>query len=248
MPKLNKASTSTIDMRPSLVRQIGDIKSGPISRSRKRRAQRNLHRQRLLGSDHVSDTAESQEEVPDCAATTPNPDVTNDNVDIDEDAETGDDEEINGQQSLDQAPHTRTSHAPTLRGCDHSAASLVIEEEDEDEKEQEEKKEKELDEEDEKEQEEKKELDEEDEKEQEEKKNIDDGNVPRFSIRKLPFQRLVREIAQDCSKTDHHFSMTAILALQEAAEAYVVSQFVLKCKEDDAIELKRLIFMVFDRI
>ncbi len=41
-------------------------------------------------------------------------------------------------------------------------------------------------------------------------------------IRKLPFQRLVREIAQDF-KTDLRFQSTAILALQEAAEAYLVS-------------------------
>lgn len=40
-------------------------------------------------------------------------------------------------------------------------------------------------------------------------------------IRKLPFQRLVREIAQDF-KTDLRFQSTAILALQEAAEAYLV--------------------------
>ena len=41
-------------------------------------------------------------------------------------------------------------------------------------------------------------------------------------IRKLPFQRLVREIAQDY-KCDLRFQSTAILALQEAAEAYLVS-------------------------
>lgn len=40
-------------------------------------------------------------------------------------------------------------------------------------------------------------------------------------IRKLPFQRLVREIAQDF-KNDLRFQSTAILALQEAAEAYLV--------------------------
>jgi alpha-beta hydrolase superfamily lysophospholipase len=38
-------------------------------------------------------------------------------------------------------------------------------------------------------------------------------------IRKLPFQRLVREIAQDF-KTDLRFQGSAVLALQEAAEAY----------------------------
>ena len=43
-------------------------------------------------------------------------------------------------------------------------------------------------------------------------------------IRKLPFQRLVREIAQDF-KNDLRFQGTAILAIQEAAEAYLVSLF-----------------------
>ncbi len=43
-------------------------------------------------------------------------------------------------------------------------------------------------------------------------------------IRKIPFQRLVREIAQDF-KTDLRFQSAAILALQEASEAYLVSLF-----------------------
>ena len=43
-------------------------------------------------------------------------------------------------------------------------------------------------------------------------------------IRKLPFQRLVREIAQDF-KTDLQFQSAAILCLQEAAEAYLVRLF-----------------------
>lgn len=43
-------------------------------------------------------------------------------------------------------------------------------------------------------------------------------------IRKLPFQRLVREIAQDF-KTDLRFQSSAIGALQESAEAYLVSLF-----------------------
>ncbi|KAH0830236.1 histone H3.2-like protein [Lanmaoa asiatica] len=43
-------------------------------------------------------------------------------------------------------------------------------------------------------------------------------------IRKLPFQRLVREIAQDF-KTDLRFQSSAVLALQEASEAYLVSLF-----------------------
>merc|ERR1712054_240542 len=40
-------------------------------------------------------------------------------------------------------------------------------------------------------------------------------------IRKLPFQRLIREIAQNY-KTDLRFQSSAVLALQEAAEAYLV--------------------------
>lgn len=40
-------------------------------------------------------------------------------------------------------------------------------------------------------------------------------------VRKLPFQRLVREVAQDF-KADLRFQGAAVLALQEAAEAYMV--------------------------
>ena len=43
-------------------------------------------------------------------------------------------------------------------------------------------------------------------------------------IRKAPFQRLIREIAQDF-KSDLRFQSTAVLALQEAAEAYLVGLF-----------------------
>ena len=43
-------------------------------------------------------------------------------------------------------------------------------------------------------------------------------------VRKLPFQRLVREIAQDF-KTDLRFPSQAVLALQEAAESYLVGLF-----------------------
>lgn len=43
-------------------------------------------------------------------------------------------------------------------------------------------------------------------------------------IRKLPFQRLVREISHDY-KSDIRYQSTAILALQEAAEAYLVRLF-----------------------
>ena len=47
-------------------------------------------------------------------------------------------------------------------------------------------------------------------------------------IRKLPFQRLVREIAQDF-KTDLRFQGSAVLALQEAAESYLTGLFEGKC-------------------
>jgi histone H3 len=62
-------------------------------------------------------------------------------------------------------------------------------------------------------------------------------------IRKLPFQRLVREIAQDF-KTDLRFQGSAIAALQEAAEAYLVGLF-----EDTnlcAIHAKRVTIMPKD--
>lgn len=62
-------------------------------------------------------------------------------------------------------------------------------------------------------------------------------------IRKLPFQRLVREIAQE-TKADLRFQSTAIAALQEASEAYLVSLFedVNLC----AIHSKRVTIMVRD--
>ena len=41
-------------------------------------------------------------------------------------------------------------------------------------------------------------------------------------MRKLPFQRLVREIAQDLGKINVRFQSGAIMALQEALEAYLV--------------------------
>jgi histone H3/H4 len=62
-------------------------------------------------------------------------------------------------------------------------------------------------------------------------------------IRKAPFQRLVREIAQDF-KNDLRFQSTAVLALQEAAEAYLVGLF-----EDTnlcAIHAKRVTIMPKD--
>ncbi|CAI4220600.1 unnamed protein product [Auanema sp. JU1783] len=43
-------------------------------------------------------------------------------------------------------------------------------------------------------------------------------------IRKLPFQRLVRKIAEDFT-TDLRFQSSAVISLQEAAEAYLVGLF-----------------------
>ncbi|KAB7496951.1 histone H3 [Armadillidium nasatum] len=42
-------------------------------------------------------------------------------------------------------------------------------------------------------------------------------------MHKLPFQRWVREIAQDF-KTDLRFQSSAVMALQETSEAYLVVQ------------------------
>ncbi len=62
-------------------------------------------------------------------------------------------------------------------------------------------------------------------------------------LRKLPFQRLVREVAQDF-KSDLRFQSSAVLALQEACEAYLVALF-----EDTnlcAIHAKRVTIMPKD--
>ena len=62
-------------------------------------------------------------------------------------------------------------------------------------------------------------------------------------IRKVPFQRLVREIAQEF-KTDLRFQSSAVVALQEASEAYLVGLF-----EDTnlcAIHAKRVTIMPKD--
>merc|ERR1719440_1440598 len=62
-------------------------------------------------------------------------------------------------------------------------------------------------------------------------------------IRKLPFQRLVREVASDF-QMDLRFQSQAVLALQEAAEAYLVGLF-----EDTnlcAIHAKRVTIMPKD--
>ncbi|KAE8240510.1 hypothetical protein A4X13_0g7765, partial [Tilletia indica] len=63
-------------------------------------------------------------------------------------------------------------------------------------------------------------------------------------LRKLPFQRLCREICQDVIKTDMRFQSGALGALQEASEAYLVSLF-----EDTnlaAIHAKRVTIMPKD--
>ena len=44
-------------------------------------------------------------------------------------------------------------------------------------------------------------------------------------IRKIPFQRLVREIVQNEHGKHYRFQSTALLALQEASEAYLVHMF-----------------------
>ena len=62
-------------------------------------------------------------------------------------------------------------------------------------------------------------------------------------LRKLPFQRIVREIAQEY-KSDLRFQSQAVLALQEATEAYMVGLF-----EDTnlcAIHAKRVTIMPKD--
>uniref|UniRef100_A0A915EBX8 Histone H2A/H2B/H3 domain-containing protein n=1 Tax=Ditylenchus dipsaci TaxID=166011 RepID=A0A915EBX8_9BILA len=62
-------------------------------------------------------------------------------------------------------------------------------------------------------------------------------------IRKLPFQRLVREIAQEY-KTELRFQSSAVVAIQEAAEAYLAGLF-----EDTnlcAIHAKRVTIMPKD--
>ena len=62
-------------------------------------------------------------------------------------------------------------------------------------------------------------------------------------IRKLPFQRIVRDVAQDY-KSDLRFQSSAVLALQEASEAYLVGLF-----EDTnlcAIHAKRVTIMPKD--
>ena len=63
-------------------------------------------------------------------------------------------------------------------------------------------------------------------------------------IRKLPFQRLVREIAQDLGKMSIRFQSGAIIALQEASEAYLVG--LLEDSNLCAIHTKRVTIMPKD--
>ena len=62
-------------------------------------------------------------------------------------------------------------------------------------------------------------------------------------IRKLPFQRLVREVAQDY-KCDLRFQSIAIMALQEAAEAYLVG--IMEDTNLCALHAKRVTIMPKD--
>ena len=63
-------------------------------------------------------------------------------------------------------------------------------------------------------------------------------------IRKIPFQRLVREIVYQTQGQDYRFQSTALLALQEAAEDFLVRMFE-QCNHI-AIHGKRTTVMVKD--
>ena len=63
-------------------------------------------------------------------------------------------------------------------------------------------------------------------------------------IRKLPFQRLVRELAQDLGKINIRFQSGAIMALQEASEAYLVG--LLEDANLCAVHAKRVTIMTKD--
>ncbi|GJP81734.1 hypothetical protein CLOP_g11870 [Closterium sp. NIES-67] len=63
-------------------------------------------------------------------------------------------------------------------------------------------------------------------------------------IRRLPFMRLCKEIAETLTGTDMRWTANAVLGLQEAAEAYLVNLF-----EDGtllAIHAKRVTIMIRD--
>ena len=63
-------------------------------------------------------------------------------------------------------------------------------------------------------------------------------------IRKLPFQRLVRELAQDLGKINIRFQSGAIMALQEASEAYLVG--LLEDTNLCTVHAKRVTIMTKD--
>ena len=64
-----------------------------------------------------------------------------------------------------------------------------------------------------------------------------------FLLQKMPFQRLVREIAQGF-KTNLRFQSGAVIALQEVSEAYLVGQ--LEDSNLCAIHAKRVTIMPKD--
>ena len=63
-------------------------------------------------------------------------------------------------------------------------------------------------------------------------------------LQKPPFQRLVRELAQDLRKSQIHFQSGAIMALQEVSEAYLVG--LLEDANLCAIHAKRVTIMPRD--
>ena len=63
-------------------------------------------------------------------------------------------------------------------------------------------------------------------------------------IWKLPFSRLVHEVAQEVVKTDMHFQGSTIICLQEAAEAFLVS--LIEDANLCAIHAKRVTIMPKD--
>ena len=63
-------------------------------------------------------------------------------------------------------------------------------------------------------------------------------------IRKIPFQRLVREVVYELKGKDYKFQSTALLALQEASESFLVNMFE-QCNHI-AIHGKRVTLQVKD--
>ena len=63
-------------------------------------------------------------------------------------------------------------------------------------------------------------------------------------IRKIPFQRLVREVVYQMNKKDYRIQSTALLGLQEASEDFLVRMFD-QCNQI-AIHGKRTTLMVKD--